>query len=645
MHRAVAICNLLQAAVYAALAVWLWERWWVAGFLAGVAVMAQIVAGAALLRGTLPIVRWGSAITLLIGLFLAGLHLQVAAHLVLRFGTGNSDLGWQILGIVAVAAPWILAFPAWQLAATGRLAPFLGVGALLLSVGPATAVVADRPVRDWPAVDGASALAFLRDRGPRPEGPGPVALVVSSLRAGKWTSQAIEADDLGTALSRVTVPFPADGALRLDVATLETARWTPWMAAGPAGSPGEDGLRQRGALVSPLATWRGAKQKEVFFPVSLAVPALDGDTWVRFSSWQATRDDLVALHQGWSTAPLNPAACRAAAFAGARMLARNLRPDGRFSYIVSASGKVSDRYNWPRHAGTSWFLARAAAESGDPALRDAARSALARLDAESRETADGRRFVHDPMRTDHSAWIGSSALGFLAWQALGEGEPQRARLAAFLASAVGDDGQVRGVMRLDSGVWRPQPDSSYAAGQGLLGILAADAAGFPVTEARVRAEAWADGAYWPDPAGRLATLDEHWMCLADLAAYELHHQRTGDRICQAFLTQSRWLVPIRAPRVRLPAGGVAANAEAFVAAAKLDRLEGRPPRWEDEAAAYGRLLLDNVYRDVDVPRLSGGPALLGGLHDDALSTDVRIDAVQHAGMALLGLADLGMTDP
>ena len=72
----------------------------------------------------------------------------------------------------------------------------------------------------------------------------------------------------------------------------------------------------------------------------------------------------------------------------ARYLARNITRDGRFRYRVDP---VTDRslpgYNWPRHAGATFFLAQAAAATHDPLLRQAA------LQGRCRAAGAGHGFV------------------------------------------------------------------------------------------------------------------------------------------------------------------------------------------------------------------------------------------------------------
>ena len=62
-----------------------------------------------------------------------------------------------------------------------------------------------------------------------------------------------------------------------------------------------------------------------------------------------------------------------AALDGARMLARNMT-EGRFAYVVEGpSGALGKGYNFPRHAGATWFLAMSARR--DASLRDATSAA------------------------------------------------------------------------------------------------------------------------------------------------------------------------------------------------------------------------------------------------------------------------------
>ena len=84
---------------------------------------------------------------------------------------------------------------------------------------------------------------------------------------------------------------------------------------------------------------------------------------LRYQAALASASGVVAIEDGWSPAPeLSVANLLASVRSGAHFLTVNQQEDGRFTYIVlGPSGNPGSGYNYPRHAGTAWFLARAAA--------------------------------------------------------------------------------------------------------------------------------------------------------------------------------------------------------------------------------------------------------------------------------------------
>ncbi len=666
MKRSIGILNLVQAGIYGSLAVFLGPRWWPLYIVMGAACALQAWGGLALLlgRGT----RWVrvAAVGSLAAVALVlGLYVQIGFHAVLHFAKVGAGLGWGLMGGVLLATPWLVFLPLWQLLSS-RLSRrsagvVAGAAALLLLLPSTIHGVHQADVERYTEVDGAAAVTWLdarwqgRQAGPPPVADGPVLAVVSVVKAGKVTdSQALEGANLAAALEAwEPPPHIPQGAVYLDLATSEHRLGSPWLGAREAGlyPMGEVGLRTRDGVVGTLELWRSKAIGRAELAPSVRVAAiglsheltLGAVRAVPMRSWLAGADGPVAVQRTWaSPPPLSADAVHQAAMAGARMVAGNQQENGRFAYIVRGpSGELGRGYNYPRHAGTTWYLARAASRSDDPALHRAARLGLDHLGERTFTTSDGRGYVLDPERKDGKSWVGTTSLALLAAIELGERPDLQEAWSAQVISAVDQQGIVRANFDIDAEDWPAQKRISYAQGQGALAVAAAARAGLPGARAALEriASGW-ESVYWPTPAGRLFTIGEHWACSAALVAEEVLGEPVGWGICHGYLYRDAFAVPQHHGPVQAVAGAAGGGAEAVVAAAERDRRMGVRGRWYHEAMAYGRLFLASAYRPADSPLLGRPGRLLGGFRDNPVRLDVQVDAVQHIGCALMGIERL-----
>lgn len=667
MRPAVGVLNLFQAAVYGAAAAYLGQRWWPLWIVLGSAAAVQAAAGGRLLARRGPAwVRPAALVSLAAVAVVLGLYLQIGLHAVRNFAEVGQGLGWGLLGGVLLVSPWLLALPIGQLAVLGLPGRRpTGGGALLLlavvALPPAALWLEQAPTVRYPAQDGAAVAAWLHatwsggEAGPPPDGPGPVLLVATVVRGGeRATGQALGGASLAEALGAWQAPpWSADSALQVEIARTEQRLAGPWLADGRMVflPPGETGLRTATQVLGAGALWtsESVRRGEVAPGVraqgldTTRSPAQGAIRALAMAGWIAGADGVVALQAGWAAPPaLSADAALEAALAGARMIARNQEPDGRFAYLVKGpSGEYAKGYNYPRHAGTTWFLARAASRSGDPDLRLAARRGLEFMAAKTRVLSDGRGFVLDPGRGDGKAWVGTTALAVLGALELGERPDLQAQWGAHVVAAVDAEGLVRGNFDIASASWPAQRRITYGQGQGLLAVASAARAGLPgAREALERgAEAW-ERRYWPMPAGHLFALGEHWSCSAALLAEEVLGRPAGWGVCEAYLERGDLGDPAVGAPLLPVAGALGGDAEAVVARAERDRRRGVGGPWRSRAEAYGRLFLASAYRPADAPFLGRAGRLIGGFRDNPLRLDVQIDAVQHIGCALLGLERL-----
>jgi hypothetical protein len=127
---------------------------------------------------------------------------------------------------------------------------------------------------------------------------------------------------------------------------------------------------------------------------------------------------------------------RYAVLNAARYLARNQKREGSFRYEVDATtGTDSQDYNFPRHAGATYFLARSGNQLHDAHLFRAGRQAGAYM----KDRTTLRCGAHACVGQGDEVDVGASALGLLAYVELlngGAGEFRDAALdiAAFLRS-------------------------------------------------------------------------------------------------------------------------------------------------------------------------------------------------------------------
>lgn len=213
---------------------------------------------------------------------------------------------------------------------------------------------------------------------------------------------------------------------------------------------------------------------------------------------------------------------RDGAMAAARYLARGLDEQGRFRYLVDApTNRTLPGYDWPRHAGATYFLAQAAALSGDPALRAAALSAAAWLRDHAMLACGEHRCIGDENVVD----VGSTSLAVLAFA-----EIAQTRLDATYASVVPElTAFLRGQQRPD-GEFMHQYDRAgrrpidvqllYYTGEAALSLSrAASLGGDPRDlEAARRALLHLVGPGWSFFGSRYYFGEEHWTCqaMADL---------------------------------------------------------------------------------------------------------------------------------
>lgn len=471
-----------------------------------------------------------------------------------------------------------------------------------------------------------------------------------------------------------------------------TSALLPGRFRGYGLAPGRDGLRLRvGAtyvyftptdLVSAQAYDRGEGTSigltfgVDFAKVDALAKARLGDKMPREPAYERVRFGAPY----WSVPTTAPAldasvvGLRARAYAAADYLTRISLPDGTFRYEIRATTMEDAKdYNWVRHAGTSWFLARAARTSGSEYQRNAAFRTTRALRTNAYQACGA---FHCIGKGENEAELGATALGLLAFLEFDrprltngdKAEPGPAlfsleapQLAAFLLAAQKPNGDFQHQYDRGKGVFVDRY-RMYYTGEATLALArygalsSAPDAGL-ATDAASRALTYLATSSWNFPGSRYYASEEHWTCQALEALWDkapneaaltfclhwaeiIRAQRIRDGEGPAEDVGASRVAPIMAPRLT----PVASRTEALVAILAVLRRAGRLPAEqahlaEDVRAALGVLAHHQLGYGQPTSVLLANPAMLhGGFPTSRTLWDVRIDSVQHAGNAFLNFA-------
>lgn len=337
---------------------------------------------------------------------------------------------------------------------------------------------------------------------------------------------------------------------------------------------------------------------------------------------------------------------------GARYLARGITNDGHFRYLVdAASNKTLEGYDWPRHAGATYFLVQAA--SLDPSLRSAALRALALL-----RTSLVKCGAYQCVGEGEVFEIGSSALATVAFaEAVRTGLdpsllPTVASLAHTLAFLQRPDGEFRHVIGADG---TPQDvQYLYFSGEATLALARAHTVTHeePFLLGAERGLAHLVGPAWSFFGDRYYFGEEHWTCQAmgdlwdrspNMAALDFCERwQAYGRVLQMKDGDGAWdadgaigVGPVVTPRFT----PVASRCEAGVATLDaLEKIHADPSRTEPLKKQLRRslaLLVRNQMRGRTDHLLASPGAIFGAMPGSEVDWQLRIDYAQHAGSAMI----------
>jgi hypothetical protein len=367
-----------------------------------------------------------------------------------------------------------------------------------------------------------------------------------------------------------------------------------------------------------------------------------------------------------------PTLDREAVLAGVRAaalhLARNIDDEGRFRYLVLATTNTPlAGYNWPRHAGTTYFLAQAAHALDDPQVRYAALLAASLLRESLMKDCGELACIAE----DDLADVGSSALALIAFTEIvrtgadGAYRPAVVELSLFLRSMQREDGEL---MHLYDRTARAPQDVQflYSTGEAALALARAHTiTGDPRDLAAAsKALSYLAASSWSFFGSRYYWSEEHWTCQAMSELWERAPDQDALRFCLQWHEYQRALQyeagvspfdadgafgfgPVVTPRV------TPASSRGEAAAATLDVLSrehraGRPvhgehlARLDDELRrALAFVLRHQLTDDSGVMHLFAAPDdVRGAVPGSPVDLYLRIDYAQHAGSAMIRWLEL-----
>jgi hypothetical protein len=351
---------------------------------------------------------------------------------------------------------------------------------------------------------------------------------------------------------------------------------------------------------------------------------------------------------------------RNAALDAARYLARNVRDDGHFRYLVEAT---TDRelagYDWPRHAGVTYFLAQAADHFHDPELATACLRGAALM----RDHAVARCGEAPCIGDEPTVDVGSSALGLLAFAEIARTglDPTYSDLvvglARFLRAQQRADGEF--MHEFDRTALRPiDVQYVYYSGEAALALsrahrLTQDSADLA---AATSALAHLVGPAWRFFGDRYFFSEEHWTCQAMADLWERAPNPVALDFCARWQAYNRRLQyragetvydadgaigigPVATPRLT----PVASRCEAGLAT--LGVLERERPtadiaEIDEQQRRALALLVRRQLRPGPIALFPDPDRVYGAMPGSEVDLALRIDYAQHAGSAMLRWVDL-----
>jgi hypothetical protein len=352
---------------------------------------------------------------------------------------------------------------------------------------------------------------------------------------------------------------------------------------------------------------------------------------------------------------------REAIIAGAQYLARGVSPDGHFRYAVNApSDQDVPGYDWARHAGATFFLAQAAALTGDQNMAAACRRAATLLRGPAMNNCGSNKCVGD----EQVVFLGSSALALLAFDEIVEKKidesfrPSVVDLTKFLRSQQRQDGEfMHEYDRQNNRAIDYQ--YLYYSSEASLALARA----YPITQDKADLVAARRGlrnlvgAAWTFFGDRYYFGEEHWTCQAMAVLWKWSpepdaldfclrwqefgralQQREGDSYFDA--DGAVGVSPVVTPRLT----PVASRCEAAVATLDIAKQSGVPASeialLDDQLRRALALLVRGQFRPGPRHLFKNPASVEGAIPGSEVDWELRIDYTQHTGSAMIRWLEL-----
>jgi hypothetical protein len=623
--------------------------------------------------------RWGAAaarvaavVTLALGLILVLLLALAASYLAGIYGAVGKGGAVIFTLVLLLAIPYVVVLPALTLYWLGRGARKAGLFAMLFAVAVGSAFL---------GVHARVALA--------PDPAHPSAVVASVWRRGQLVARAVlhaagdHDDAVDTALRE-----PGSELVHESVVAEGPVLASPDVAFAVSLVSGHDGvvgtLDDRTAYVTPddllvrRAYDMGSRVLGIDVPLGAdtevivalladrlhtTAPRVRDDATIR--RIRVVRTTPERTEPAWAhvdEASLTPDIVRAAVRDAARYLAHDIRADGHFEFMVDAlTGRPLAGYDWPRHAGATYFLAQAADHFHEPELATACLRAAALIRDGAMSTCGAAACVGSDSTVD----VGSSALALLAFVEIVRTGLDRtyadpaARLARFLRAQQRPDGEFMQEFDRDAG--KPiDVQYLYYSGEAALALSRAHRITQDPADvsAASRALAHLVGPAWSFFGDRYYFGEEHWTCQAMEDLWDRAPDAGALDFCARWQAYGRKLQyhpgetvydadgalglgPLFTPRLT----PVASRCEAGVATLEVLRREhasGLAPLEAQQRRALA-LLVRRQLRPGPVALFAEPDRIHGAMPGSEVDMALRIDYVQHAGSAMFRWLDLQET--
>jgi len=336
---------------------------------------------------------------------------------------------------------------------------------------------------------------------------------------------------------------------------------------------------------------------------------------------------------------------------GARYLARGVTPDGHFRYLVdAASNKTIAGYDWPRHAGATYFLVQAA--SLEPAVASAALRALNLL-----RTSLVKCGPNECIGDGDMFEIGSASLGAIAFaEAVRTGLDPTARpivssLAKTIVSLQRADGEFKHVIGADGKAEDIQ--YLYFSGEATLALARAHSVTHDDDFLRAAEKGLENlvGPAWSFFGDRYYFGEEHWTCQAMGDLWDRSPNFAALDFCERWQAYGRVLQmkdgdgvwdadggigvgPVVTPRFTPVASRCEAGTATLDVLLKVRADRSRTDPLRKQLRRSIALMVRGQLRGQHDHLLASPPDIYGAMPGSEVDWQLRIDYAQHAGSAM-----------